>query len=100
AYVRFHGRNAETWNLRGGSAADRFDWLYGTDDLAGGVPRRAGLSEEAEEVYAMFNNNRDDFAPRSAQLLRGLLDEAGVPAAGGAHTPATAARVMSATQGQ
>jgi uncharacterized protein YecE (DUF72 family) len=89
AYVRFHGRNAETWNLRGGSAADRFDWLYGTEDLAGWVPRLAGLAEEAEEVYAMFNNNRDDFAPRSAQLLRGLLDEAGVPAAGGIEPPPT-----------
>src|SRR5262249_52905431 len=26
--IRFHGRNAMTWNIRGGSAADRFDWLY------------------------------------------------------------------------
>ena len=87
AYVRFHGRNVETWNVRGGSAADRFDWLYAADDLAEWVPRLAGLAEEAEEVYAMFNNNRDDFAPRSAQLLRGLLDEAGVEAAGGIEPP-------------
>ena len=35
----------------------------------------------------MFNNNRDDFAPRSAALLRGLLDEAGIPAAGGIEPP-------------
>ena len=28
AYVRFHGRNAATWNSRGGSAAVRFDHLY------------------------------------------------------------------------
>jgi hypothetical protein len=33
--------------------------------------------------------NRDDFAPRSAQILRGLLDEAGVPAAGGVEPPPT-----------
>ena len=33
--------------------------------------------------------NRDDFAPRSAQILRGLLDEAGVPAAGGVEPPST-----------
>ena len=31
----------------------------------------------------MFNNNRDDFAPRSAAIFRGLLDEAGVHATGG-----------------
>jgi hypothetical protein len=38
-------------------------------------------------VYALFNNNRDDFAPRSAQILRGLLDAAGVQAAGGIEPP-------------
>ena len=64
----------------------------------GSTPRRSSPSgssrsrasrSEAEEVYAMFNNNRDDFAPRSAQILRGLLDEAGVPAAGGVEPPPT-----------
>ena len=40
------------------------------------------LAGEAEEVYALMNNNRDDFAPRSARILRGLLDEAGIPATG------------------
>jgi len=49
----------------------------------------ARLADEAEEVYALFNNNRDDFAPRSAQVLRGLLDEASIPAAGGVEPPPT-----------
>ena len=35
----------------------------------------------------MFNNNRDDFAPRGAVLLRGLLDEAGIEASGGVEPP-------------
>jgi uncharacterized protein YecE (DUF72 family) len=89
AYVRFHGRNVATWNVRGGTAADRFDWLYSEDDLADWVAPLARLADEAEEVYAMFNNNRDDFAPRSAHVLRGLLDEAGVPAAGAVEPPPT-----------
>jgi uncharacterized protein YecE (DUF72 family) len=90
AYVRFHGRNAATWNIRGAeSAAERFDWLYSPDELAEWVEPLARLATEAEEVYALFNNNRDDFAPRSAQVLRGLLDEAGVPAAGGIEPPPT-----------
>ena len=33
AYVRFHGRNAETWNKRGGSASERFDYLYSDEEL-------------------------------------------------------------------
>ena len=28
AYVRFHGRNWRTWNLKGKTSAERFDWLY------------------------------------------------------------------------
>jgi uncharacterized protein YecE (DUF72 family) len=90
AYVLFHGRNATSWNIRGAeSAAERFDWLYTAEELGGWVEPLARLADEAEEVYAMFNNNRDDFAPRSAQILRRLLDEAGVPAAGGIEPPPT-----------
>jgi uncharacterized protein YecE (DUF72 family) len=85
--IRFHGRNAQTWNIRGGSAADRFDWMYSTGELAVWVEPVRLLTAEADEVYALFNNNRDDFAPRSAVIFRGLLDEAGIPVAGGIDLP-------------
>ena len=85
AYVRFHGRNAGTWNSRGGSAATRFDYLYGEEELREWVAPLRRLSEEAEEAYAFFNNNNQTDgvaqAPAGAQLLRKLLDEEGVPAA-------------------
>ena len=90
AYVRFHGRNVKTWNIRSERSSDRFDWMYTVEELAGWVPRLAQLAEGADEVYAMFNNNRDDFAPRSAVLLKGLLDEAGIAAAGGIEPPPAA----------
>jgi uncharacterized protein YecE (DUF72 family) len=90
AYVRFHGRNAKTWNIRSEKSSDRFDWMYASAELGEWVPKLERLSEAADEVYAMFNNNRDDFAPRSAVLLRGLLDEAGVPASGGVEPPPVA----------
>ena len=90
AYVRFHGRNAKTWNIRSEKSSDRFDWMYALEELGEWVPKLARLSEAAEDVYAMFNNNRDDFAPRSALLLRGLLDEAGVPASGAVEPPPVA----------
>jgi uncharacterized protein YecE (DUF72 family) len=83
AYVRFHGRNRETWFKRVATSAERFDWLYDREELAEWVEPLERLGREADEVYALFNNNRDDFAPRSAQLLRGLLDEAQLPASGG-----------------
>jgi uncharacterized protein YecE (DUF72 family) len=85
AYVRFHGRNWRTWNIRGArSSAERFDWLYSEEELEEWVQPAASLAGEAEEVYAMFNNNRADYAPRSAEIFRRLLDSAGVPASGAA----------------
>ena len=87
AYVRFHGRNVKTWNIKAEKSSERFNWMYSADELAEWVEKLARLTEDADEVYALFNNNRDDFAPRSALLLRGLLDEAGIPAAGGVEPP-------------
>ena len=90
AYVRFHGRNVRTWNIKAEKSSERFDWMYSEEELGEWVEELGRLTGEADEIYAMFNNNRDDFAPRSAQILRGLLDEAGVPASGGIEPPPTA----------
>src|SRR4051794_992057 len=89
AYVRFHGRNAQTWNKRTGSAAERFDHLYSEDELREWVGPLGELAEGAEVVYAMFNNNgRSDVggetiaqAPVNAQELRALLQQAKLPVA-------------------
>ena len=85
SYVRFHGRNAGTWNARGGSAAQRFDHTYNEDELREWVGPLRELSNVSEEAYAFFNNNNQTDgvaqAPAGAQLLRRLLDEESVPAA-------------------
>ncbi len=98
AYVRFHGRNAETWNKRVRSAAERFDYLYSEEELGEWVESLSQLSEKAETVYAMFNNNGRSTipspglgeyaegetiaqAPVNAEMLRGLLQEAKLPVA-------------------
>jgi uncharacterized protein YecE (DUF72 family) len=95
AYIRFHGRNASTWNKRTGSAAERFDYLYSEDELREWVPQLRELAGEAQTVYAMFNNNgrstmpsrapaeasengKDGFvaqAPANAQMLKRVLGE-------------------------
>ena len=88
AYVRFHGRNWKTWNVRGATKSwQRFDWLYSEEELAEWVGPVQRLAREADEVYAMFNVNRDDQAPRAAAIYRRLLDEAGVAATGGVEPP-------------
>jgi uncharacterized protein YecE (DUF72 family) len=82
AYLRFHGRNWKTWNMKTRTSGERFDWLYSREELAEWVEPIGRLVSESVELYAMFNNNRSDFAPRSARVLRGLLDEAGIAATG------------------
>ena len=62
-YVRFHGRNASTWNVRGRSAAERFDYLYSEDELREWVGPVRELAGEAEQAFAMFNNNGRSPAP-------------------------------------
>ncbi|HEY3921639.1 MAG TPA: DUF72 domain-containing protein [Gaiellaceae bacterium] len=83
AYVRFHGRSAGTWNVRGGGASQRFDYLYDEDELREWVPALRKLAGETEEAYAFFNNNNQTNgvaqAPAGALLLRKLLEEEDVP---------------------
>jgi uncharacterized protein YecE (DUF72 family) len=87
AYVRFHGRNQETWFKRTGSTAERFDYLYSADELGEWAARLRELAAEgAETVYAMFNNNGRS---PSAETPRNLLGE---PAQGAlAQAPTNAA---------
>jgi len=63
AYVRFHGRNEETWNKRTGSAAERFDYLYSEEELREWVRQLRELAKQSQEVYAMFNNNARSTIP-------------------------------------
>ena len=88
AYVRFHGRNAKTWNIRAEKSSQRFDWMYSEEELAEWVEKLGRLADEhADEVYAMFNNNRDDFAPRSARSSAACSTRRASRLAGGLEPP-------------
>ncbi len=85
-----HGRNEKTWNVRGRSAAERFDYLYPEEELRELVPAVRELASDAEAAYVMFNNNgrtraagdagsgRDGWlsqAPTNALMLQKILGE-------------------------
>jgi uncharacterized protein YecE (DUF72 family) len=78
AYVRFHGRNAATWNRQGRVASERFDHVYDIQELAPWVEALRALSRSCERVFAMFNTNNADQGPRNATILRELLVDAHV----------------------
>jgi uncharacterized protein YecE (DUF72 family) len=88
-YVRFHGRNAATWRKRGGSAADRFDYLYPEEELREAAAPLRELAGETEQAFALFNTNSTatdgggrtisqgaDNARRLKQILAGVESHA------------------------
>ena len=82
AYVRFHGRNAATWNARGpGGASARFDHLYSDAELGEWVEPLRELARATSKAYAMFNTNADTQGPDNADRLRELLVAHRVPVA-------------------
>jgi uncharacterized protein YecE (DUF72 family) len=93
AVVRFHGRNRETWQMRGRSASDRFNYLYNESELGEWVPQIRALAAQAASVHVLFNNNYRDYGVRNAAQMTALLGLAagGPPAAAGPSEAADAA---------
>ena len=78
ALLRLHGRNRDTWNVKGQtSASDRFNYDYPAAELQGFLPGLARLAAEAMQTHVVFNNNMEDQGQRNARSLTGLLAAAG-----------------------
>jgi uncharacterized protein YecE (DUF72 family) len=87
-YVRFHGRNAATWNKRGGGAEQRFDHLYDEEELREWVEPLRELAGQSEQAFALMNTNKwndkgdGTIVPQgaaNAAALRRVLEAEGVP---------------------
>ncbi|MCC6383158.1 MAG: DUF72 domain-containing protein [Dehalococcoidia bacterium] len=78
ALVRFHGRNAETWEKRTRTSAERFDYYYRPEELAEWVPRIKTLTRAVPEVHLVMNTNNYDQGPANLELLRGELQASGI----------------------
>ena len=71
AIVRMHGRNAETWNVKGQTAAsDRFNYDYSDSELGDLANKIRVLSTMVELIQAIFNNNYGDQAQRNGKTLQ------------------------------
>jgi uncharacterized protein YecE (DUF72 family) len=73
AIVRFHGRNAENWQKKGITAAERFDYAYTKPELLEWIPRIRKVAEQAREVHLLMNNCYGDKAVNNARELGELL---------------------------
>jgi uncharacterized protein YecE (DUF72 family) len=77
AVVRLHGRNVKGWlDQLGGrepSVAEKYDYLYGPDELRDLARRARAFDGHARRVAVTFNNNNLDYPVRNALDLKGLL---------------------------
>ncbi|MEE8470077.1 MAG: DUF72 domain-containing protein [Dehalococcoidia bacterium] len=72
--IRFHGRNAATWDRKGISVAERFNYLYDEEELRGLVPRIKDLAARTAQLHVLFNNCYEDKAVTNARQIRLMLD--------------------------
>jgi uncharacterized protein YecE (DUF72 family) len=75
AIIRFHGRNAETWEKKGLSPAERFRYLYSEDELREWVKPARELAGQAKQLQILMNNCYEDYGVVNAAQMAGLLTE-------------------------
>lgn len=73
-YLRLHGRNAAKW-WHHDEAYERYDYLYGEDELKEWVPRLKRLASETRDTFVFFNNHYMAQAATNAKQLIAMLDE-------------------------
>ena len=71
AIVRLHGRNQETWNVKGDAASQRFNYDYTDQELKDFTRKISDLPADLSQV--VFNNNYEDQGQRNAKTLISML---------------------------
>jgi uncharacterized protein YecE (DUF72 family) len=76
ALVRLHGRNHETWNIKGATASSsRFNYDYSDEELDSLATQIIQVSRAVGRTHVVLNNNYEDQGQRNARSLIGILRE-------------------------
>jgi uncharacterized protein YecE (DUF72 family) len=74
ALIRLHGRNHETWNIRGAaSASSRFNYDYDERELGELAAMILQIAKRVEHTHVIFDNNWEDQGQRNARTLMTIL---------------------------
>ncbi len=72
-YVRLHGQNAKDWFREDAGRDERYDYLYGDEELEPWLARIEQIRLKADEVYVITNNHyRGQAVVNAFELQRGL----------------------------
>ncbi len=77
-FVRFHGRNVDTWEARTSTSSERFDYYYNAAELDEWTAKIRRIADEAAEVHLIMNTNNYDQGPANSRLLAERLRVAGM----------------------
>jgi uncharacterized protein YecE (DUF72 family) len=72
-YVRLHGRNYQNWFKESAGAAERYNYLYGPDELLPWVDNIKKVSASAKDTYVVTNNHYLGKAVVNALELKRIL---------------------------
>ncbi|MFM0717768.1 DUF72 domain-containing protein [Paraburkholderia strydomiana] len=76
AFVRLHGRNADTWSPTGAATASaRFDYDYSDGELTQLSGPIRDISRQVATTHVIFNNCREDQGQRNARTLMAILGQ-------------------------
>jgi uncharacterized protein YecE (DUF72 family) len=73
AIVRFHGRNADTWEAKGITPAERFRYLYTRDELQEWAPRIREAASSAKDTHVLMNNCYANYGTTNAREIAAIL---------------------------
>jgi uncharacterized protein YecE (DUF72 family) len=73
AMIRFHGHNAENWEKRGITPAERFRYLYSEEELGKWVEPARELAGNSEQLHILMNNCYEDYGVRNAAQIADLI---------------------------
>jgi uncharacterized protein YecE (DUF72 family) len=73
-YIRFHGRNEQTW---WGKTGDRYDYDYSENELEPWIEKIEQLEKTVWKIYAFFNNCHKGYAVRNALQFKKLMEKQG-----------------------
>jgi uncharacterized protein YecE (DUF72 family) len=71
-YVRLHGRNYEQW-FDSDNRNDRYNYLYGAQELSGWKERIQNVAERAQTTYVIANNHFESKAGVNALELKAMI---------------------------
>jgi uncharacterized protein YecE (DUF72 family) len=72
AIVRLHGRNHETWNIKGATSSERFNYDYSDAELKDFARKISDLPAKLTQV--VLNNNYEDQGKQNARTLTSIIE--------------------------